>query len=83
MFESFLCFQESERAVTTEEGIALAKDLGCLFFECSAKTGENVQKCFEEQAQQVRSFETTYLILHKPKNMHWLIIPCHAKKFIS
>ncbi|RWR94784.1 ras-related protein RABC2a [Cinnamomum micranthum f. kanehirae] len=42
--------KESERVVTKEEGTALAKELGCLFFECSAKTGENVEKCFEELA---------------------------------
>ncbi|XP_047251971.1 ras-related protein RABC2a isoform X2 [Capsicum annuum] len=42
--------RESERAVTREEGIALAKELGGLFLECSAKTRENVQHCFEELA---------------------------------
>ncbi|GAU50956.1 hypothetical protein TSUD_411440 [Trifolium subterraneum] len=40
--------RESERAVSSEEGLALAKEFGCLFFECSAKTRENVDKCFEE-----------------------------------
>ncbi|XP_055812166.1 ras-related protein RABC2a-like [Solanum dulcamara] len=45
--------RESERAVTREEGIALAKDLGGLFLECSAKTRENVQHCFEELALQI------------------------------
>lgn len=46
-------FQESERAVSREEGLALAKDLGCLFLECSAKTRENVEQCFEELALKV------------------------------
>ena len=43
-------FQDSERVVSREEGIALAKELGCLFLECSAKTRENVEQCFEELA---------------------------------
>ncbi|XP_051130173.1 ras-related protein RABC2a-like [Andrographis paniculata] len=45
--------RESERAVTREEGIALAKELGCLFVECSAKTRENVEQCFEELATKI------------------------------
>lgn len=39
--------------MSREEGIALAKDLGCLFLECSAKTRENVKHCFEELALKV------------------------------
>ncbi|PHT59585.1 Ras-related protein RABC2a [Capsicum baccatum] len=42
--------REFERAVTREEVIALEKKLGGLFLECSAKTRENVQNCFEEIA---------------------------------
>lgn len=45
--------RESERAVTREEGVALAKELGGLFLECSAKTRENVQHCFEELALKI------------------------------
>ncbi|WJX13877.1 Ras-related protein RABC2a [Trifolium repens] len=40
--------KESERAVSKEEGMALAKEHRCLFLECSAKTRENVQQCFED-----------------------------------
>ncbi|TYI58857.1 hypothetical protein E1A91_D11G391400v1 [Gossypium mustelinum] len=40
--------RESEKAVSKEEGIELAKELGCTFIECSAKTGQNVQQCFED-----------------------------------
>ncbi|KAK4724800.1 hypothetical protein R3W88_027579 [Solanum pinnatisectum] len=40
--------RESERAVSREEGVALAKELGSLFLECSAKTRANVEQCFEE-----------------------------------
>ncbi|XP_042506566.1 ras-related protein RABC2a-like [Macadamia integrifolia] len=45
--------KESERAVTKEEGMALAQEYGCLFLECSAKTRENIEKCFEELALKI------------------------------
>lgn len=45
--------RESDRGVSREEGIALAKDLGCLFLECSARTRENVEQCFEELALKI------------------------------
>lgn len=41
-------FQESDRVVTKKEGINFARESGCLFIECSAKTRVNVQQCFEE-----------------------------------
>ncbi|KAI5648544.1 hypothetical protein M9H77_34549 [Catharanthus roseus] len=40
--------RDCERAVSKEEGMALAKENNCLFFECSAKTRENVQLIFKE-----------------------------------
>uniref|UniRef100_A0A7N0REJ8 Uncharacterized protein n=1 Tax=Kalanchoe fedtschenkoi TaxID=63787 RepID=A0A7N0REJ8_KALFE len=40
--------KNSEREVTREEGMALAAEHKCLFFECSAKTTENVHQCFRE-----------------------------------
>ncbi|KAI4346467.1 hypothetical protein L6164_007361 [Bauhinia variegata] len=40
--------KDSERAVTKEEGMALAQKHKCLFLECSAKTRENVQQCFND-----------------------------------
>ncbi|KAF5745123.1 GTP-binding family protein [Tripterygium wilfordii] len=40
--------KESERAVTKKEGINFAREYGCLFIECSARTRVNVQQCFEE-----------------------------------
>ena len=46
-------FQDFERVVSREKGIALAKEIGCLFLECSAKTRENVEQCFEELALKV------------------------------
>ncbi|KAB1221176.1 Ras-related protein RABC2a [Morella rubra] len=44
---------DSERVVSREEGITLAKGLGCLFLECSAKTRENVEQCFEQLALKI------------------------------
>ncbi|KAF8005592.1 hypothetical protein BT93_K0016 [Corymbia citriodora subsp. variegata] len=41
---------DSDRAVTKEEAAALAGELRCTFAECSAKTRENVEKCFEQLA---------------------------------
>ncbi|KAK9723963.1 hypothetical protein RND81_05G037400 [Saponaria officinalis] len=45
--------KDSERAVSREEGMALAQQLGSLFIECSAKTRENVEQCFEELAMKI------------------------------
>jgi Ras-related protein Rab-18 len=47
-------WQESERAVTKKEGIEFAREYGCLFLECSAKTKVNVEQCFEELVLKVR-----------------------------
>ncbi|KAK8994607.1 hypothetical protein V6N11_045687 [Hibiscus sabdariffa] len=43
-------YLDSERAVSREEGNTLAKELGCMFLECSSKTRENVEQCFKELA---------------------------------
>ncbi|XP_050228048.1 ras-related protein RABC2a-like [Mercurialis annua] len=45
--------KESERAVSREEGMDLAKQLGFLFVESSAKTRENVEKCFDDLALKI------------------------------
>ncbi|CAA6655442.1 unnamed protein product [Spirodela intermedia] len=45
--------RESERMVSRDEGISLASQYGCVFLECSAKTGENTGKCFEELALKI------------------------------
>ncbi|CAA2995572.1 ras-related RABC2a-like [Olea europaea subsp. europaea] len=45
--------RESERVVSREEGISLAKEFGCLYLECSARTRENVERCFEELALKI------------------------------
>ncbi|KDP29191.1 hypothetical protein JCGZ_16580 [Jatropha curcas] len=43
----------SERVVSREEGMELAKQNGFLFLETSAKTRENVEKCFEDLALKI------------------------------
>ncbi|KAF3639050.1 Ras-related protein RABC2a [Capsicum annuum] len=40
--------KESDRVVSKKEGIDFAREYGCLFIECSAKTRVNVEQCFEE-----------------------------------
>ncbi|XP_022869122.1 ras-related protein RABC1-like [Olea europaea var. sylvestris] len=40
--------KEDERVVSKKEGIDFAREYGCLFIECSAKTRVNVEQCFEE-----------------------------------
>jgi len=61
---SCITFQESERAVSKEEGMALAQQHRCLFLECSAKTRENVQQCFNDLSLKVYMiiFDITSLV---------------------
>ncbi|BAT79251.1 hypothetical protein LR48_Vigan04g140500 [Vigna angularis] len=40
--------KEGDRVVTKKEAVDFARECGCLFIECSAKTRVNVQQCFEE-----------------------------------
>ena len=39
---------EEKRKVTKEEGEKMAADYGLKFYECSAKTGENVEEAFKD-----------------------------------
>ena len=39
---------EEERKVSKEEGEKMAADYGLKFYECSAKTGENVEEAFKD-----------------------------------
>lgn len=45
--------RETERAVTKEEGVELARKYGCLFIECSAKTSFNVDATFNELLEKI------------------------------
>lgn len=44
---------EERRKVTHDEGAAFAHEHGLLFFETSAKTGENVRQVFAQVAQHI------------------------------
>ena len=44
---------EEHRKVTTEQGESMAKEFGVMFFECSAKTGENIDGIFNDLVKKV------------------------------
>lgn len=48
------CDRVTEREVSTQEGTALAKQLGCDFVEASAKNCINVEKAFYDVVRQLR-----------------------------
>ena len=48
------CDLESQRAVTTNEAIELANQLGCEYLEASAKTRINVDETFYEIVREIR-----------------------------
>eukprot|EP01091_Cochliopodium_minus_P002716 TRINITY_DN1256_c0_g1_i1.p1 TRINITY_DN1256_c0_g1~~TRINITY_DN1256_c0_g1_i1.p1 ORF type:complete len:143 (-),score=34.57 TRINITY_DN1256_c0_g1_i1:330-758(-) len=51
---------EDERMVMKEEGQNLAKEWNCSFFECSAKTRENIEELFYDLIQQILKMENDY-----------------------
>ncbi|KAK8663746.1 hypothetical protein V6N13_083551 [Hibiscus sabdariffa] len=59
--------KESERVVTKKEGINFARECGCLFIECSAKTRANVQQCFDELVTKI--LETPSLLAEGSKGV--------------
>lgn len=68
-----IVFQESDRVVTKKEGLDFAREYGCLFIECSAKTRINVQNCFEELVLKVCCpFPNISLVYHQ----HTVFISC-------
>ena len=46
---------EDYRQVTFKEGEEMAKNNNIMFFETSAKTGENVEKIFEDSAKEINN----------------------------
>lgn len=56
-----ILMQESERVVSKKEGIDFAREYGCLFLECSAKTRVNVEQCFEELVLKVHIVEALFV----------------------
>ncbi|KAK9167240.1 hypothetical protein Scep_002431 [Stephania cephalantha] len=59
--------KEGERVVTKREGIEFARQQGCLFLECSAKTRTNVEQCFEELVLKI--LETPSLLAQGSKGL--------------
>ena len=47
------CDLEEQRVITKEEGEKLAKEKNMMFYECSAKNGQNVQSAIEELAKKL------------------------------
>ena len=55
--------EEDRRAVSREEGVALARRFNALFIECSAKTKAGIQQAFEELVMKI--LETPALVAGK------------------
>ena len=56
---------EDEHKVSEEEGLKLAREIGAIaFFETSAKTGENINKAFEEISTKVPEIEVKIKLDH-------------------
>ena len=58
----------TEREVNTDKGQELAIRLGAQYYECSAKTGENVDKVFKSLASSILSHQVNILtkcIIHR------------------
>ena len=49
--------QAEKRQVSTDEGQALAKELGVMFIETSAKAGVNIKQLFQNLAQSLPGME--------------------------
>lgn len=44
---------DEKREVSYAEGAALAEKKGMMFYECSAKTGDNVTNCFTDMSKKL------------------------------
>ena len=53
------CDLEKDRKVTTNEGMALAKNFGCPYIETSAKRRTNVEEAFEKLVREIRQENPT------------------------
>ncbi|XP_058105585.1 ras-related protein RABC1-like [Magnolia sinica] len=73
--------KESGRDVMKKEGIDFAREYGCLFLECSAKTRINVQQCFEELVLKEPASEIQDKILFMINNISASNMDVKAKEF--
>ena len=69
------CDLEGERAVSEMEALSLAMELGCPYFETSAKDAVNVEECFFELVREMRK---RYPIRNAPPELS----PVQTKKCI-
>ena len=53
------CDLEKDRKVTTNEGMALAKNFGCPYIETSAKRRTNAEEAFEKLVREIRQENPT------------------------
>jgi GTPase KRas protein len=61
------CDLENERAISTEDGQALATKWGIPFFECSAKKRINHEECFYQVVREIRRLKSEATIKAKVK----------------
>ncbi|KAK9712474.1 RAS2 protein [Basidiobolus ranarum] len=60
------CDKTSERQVTQQEGLAMARRFGCQFIESSAKTAVNVEKAFFALVRSLRQVYGDYYSKKRP-----------------
>ena len=48
--------QHSDRAISTQEGMAIASQTGCGFLEASAKSNYNVERAFYDMVREIRRY---------------------------
>ena len=69
------CHKTYEREVSREEGAALARRLGCEFFEVSAKTTQNVERVFVNLVRSLRQGRNNVApVQNKEKNSKCIVM---------
>ena len=57
---------DSERQVSVNEGVELARELGCPFYETSAKTAHNIDVVLESMGRTTRDAMRLYSVSEPP-----------------